>query len=30
MVKYLEKDVQGQYPLTAIENIRVVKKEKGI
>jgi cyclic pyranopterin phosphate synthase len=28
MVKYLEKDAQGQYPETRIESIRVVKKEK--
>jgi len=31
MVKQYEKDTEGQYPLTAIENIRVVKKiKKGI
>ncbi|RPI74464.1 MAG: cyclic pyranopterin monophosphate synthase MoaC [Desulfobacteraceae bacterium] len=30
MVKYLEKDAEGQYPQTRIESIRVVKKEKGI
>jgi len=29
MVKYLEKDKDGQYPNTRIENIRVVKKRKG-
>ena len=29
MVKYLEKDEQGQYPSTCISDIRVVKKEKG-
>ena len=29
MVKYLEKDVQGQYPSTRITDIRVVHKEKG-
>ena len=29
MVKYLEKDDQGQYPFTKIENIRVLKKVKG-
>ena len=28
MVKYLEKDEEGQYPLTRITDIRVVKKEK--
>jgi len=28
MVKYLEKDAQGQYPFTRITDIRVVKKEK--
>ncbi|MBI4722950.1 MAG: cyclic pyranopterin monophosphate synthase MoaC [Candidatus Stahlbacteria bacterium] len=28
MVKYLEKDVNGQYPTTRIENIRVIKKIK--
>lgn len=28
MVKYLEKDEQGQYPSTRITDIRVVKKEK--
>ena len=28
MVKYLEKDAQGQYPLTRITDIRVLKKEK--
>jgi cyclic pyranopterin phosphate synthase len=28
MVKQYEKDAQGQYPSTAIENIRVVKKVK--
>ena len=29
MVKYLEKDDQGQYPGTRITDIRVIKKEKG-
>lgn len=29
MVKYLEKDGAGQYPSTAIMDIRVVKKRKG-
>ena len=29
MVKYLEKDEQGQYPSTRIADIRVVRKEKG-
>lgn len=29
MVKYLEKDENGQYPITSIKNIEVVKKEKG-
>jgi cyclic pyranopterin phosphate synthase len=28
MVKQYEKDMEGQYPLTAIENIHVVKKVK--
>jgi len=28
MVKYLEKDEQGQYPSTRITDIRVLKKEK--
>jgi cyclic pyranopterin monophosphate synthase len=28
MVKYLEKDEKGQYPLTRITDIRVVSKEK--
>ncbi|MFH1489299.1 MAG: cyclic pyranopterin monophosphate synthase MoaC, partial [Pseudomonadota bacterium] len=28
MVKYLEKDDQGQYPGTRISDIRVIKKEK--
>ncbi|MEM3332770.1 MAG: cyclic pyranopterin monophosphate synthase MoaC, partial [Thermoplasmata archaeon] len=28
MVKYLEKDENGQYPFTEIKNISVVKKEK--
>ncbi len=28
MVKYLEKDENGNYPDTAIEEIRVIKKEK--
>jgi cyclic pyranopterin phosphate synthase len=30
MVKQYEKDVNGQYPFTAIENIRVVKKIKEV
>ncbi len=29
MVKYLEKDDQGQYPETLISDIRVIQKEKG-
>ena len=29
MVKYLEKDIGGQYPETRITDIRVVRKEKG-
>lgn len=29
MVKYLEKDREGQYPTTRITDIRVVRKEKG-
>lgn len=29
MVKYLEKDQNGQYPITSIKNIEVIKKEKG-
>jgi cyclic pyranopterin monophosphate synthase len=29
MVKYLEKDEEGQYKNTTITNIRVIKKEKG-
>jgi len=29
MVKYLEKDEQGQYPETRITDIRVVSKKKG-
>ncbi len=29
MVKYLEKDESGNYPLTKIEEIRVLKKIKG-
>ncbi|MFW9807079.1 MAG: cyclic pyranopterin monophosphate synthase MoaC [Candidatus Thorarchaeota archaeon] len=28
MVKYLEKDLQGQYPTTRLQNIRVVEKRK--
>ncbi len=28
MVKYLEKDENGQYPFTSIKNIEVIKKEK--
>jgi len=30
MVKQYEKDVEGQYPFTVIENIRVVKKIKEV
>jgi len=30
MVKYLEKDEEGQYPSTMISNITVTKKEKGV
>lgn len=29
MVKYLEKDQDGQYPHTAVTDIRVVEKKKG-
>jgi cyclic pyranopterin phosphate synthase len=29
MVKYLEKDTSGQYPITRIQDIRVVRKVKG-
>jgi cyclic pyranopterin phosphate synthase len=29
MVKYLEKDSKGQYPLTVITDIRVTEKKKG-
>jgi len=29
MVKSLEKDAEGQYPSTRIENVRVIAKEKG-
>jgi cyclic pyranopterin monophosphate synthase len=29
MVKYLEKDETGNYPETAIEEIRVTEKKKG-
>jgi cyclic pyranopterin phosphate synthase len=29
MVKYLEKDAEGQYPSTEISGIRVIKKTKG-
>jgi len=29
MVKYLEKDDQGQYPGTMMTDIRVIRKEKG-
>ncbi len=29
MVKYLEKDEEGQYPYTKIESIQVSRKEKG-
>jgi cyclic pyranopterin monophosphate synthase len=29
MVKYLEKDENGQYPSTMISDIRVISKEKG-
>ncbi len=28
MVKYLEKDGEGQYPFTRIDDIRVIRKEK--
>jgi cyclic pyranopterin phosphate synthase len=30
MVKQYEKDMKGQYPFTAIENIRVIKKVKEV
>ena len=30
MVKQYEKNAEGQYPMTAIENIHVVKKVKGV
>ncbi len=30
MVKYLEKDENGQYPTTSIDGIRVVSKVKGV
>jgi molybdenum cofactor biosynthesis enzyme len=30
MVKQYEKNAQGQYPFTVIENIRVVKKVKEV
>ena len=29
MVKSFEKDEQGQYPVARIEDIRVLRKEKG-
>lgn len=29
MTKYLEKDVNGQYPTTLIEDVKVIRKEKG-
>jgi len=29
MVKYLEKDTEGQYPITRISDVRVVRKSKG-
>jgi molybdenum cofactor biosynthesis enzyme len=29
MVKYLEKDEDGQYPSTTISDIRVIEKRKG-
>lgn len=29
MVKYLEKDKEGQYPYTRISNVRVTEKKKG-
>lgn len=29
MVKALEKDAHGQYPMTRLEDLRVVRKEKG-
>jgi len=30
MVKYLEKDENGQYPCTRITDVRVIRKEKGL
>ena len=30
MVKYLEKDEKGQYPITSIQNIKVIEKYKGV
>jgi cyclic pyranopterin phosphate synthase len=30
MVKQYEKDAEGQYPFTVIENVRVVKKVKEV
>lgn len=30
MVKYIEKDADGQYPETKITEIKVIKKEKGV
>ena len=30
MVKYLEKNDAGQYPITRITDIRVIRKEKGL
>ncbi|MBW1996871.1 MAG: cyclic pyranopterin monophosphate synthase MoaC [Deltaproteobacteria bacterium] len=30
MVKYLEKDAEGQYPATRIEDVRVLHKEKAV
>lgn len=29
MVKYLEKDSKGQYPSTAVQDVRVIRKKKG-
>ena len=29
MVKYLEKDKEGQYPITRISDVRVIRKTKG-
>ncbi len=30
MVKYIEKDDEGQYPETNISNVKIIKKEKGV